>query len=95
MVCIALSWLANFLVYQMDLFGRVEFNRGIFCVDVQLYAEPAVLALYLYYFCAGKERPFCLYLIFKFSRIILVLVSIAYAFDVILYWIDPEMFCTL
>ena len=95
MCCIVLDWIVRFSIYELDVFGETNFNRGLLSMSAQVTAEPALIILYAYFWLAKSEKTFCLYLIYQWSRIILYVTFVCYIIDVTIYEYNTHLFCAL
>ena len=62
-------------------------------MDAQILSIPSLFLLYLYYWFAGTEESFCLYLIYNFSRIVLITIDMGFVIDVVILEYDYHLFC--
>ena len=95
MCTIVLDWIVRFSIYYLHIFGRFDYNRGLMSMDAQVLAEPALIILYTYFWLSKREKTFCLYLIYQWSRIILYVTFACYIIDVAIYEYSRHLFCAL
>ena len=87
--------IARLLIYEVEMFGIYNKGRGLTYMYVQMYPTPGVVALYFWYFCAGHERTYALILLYRLLSLIFWCTLAAYCIDLLLFWYDEHMFCTL
>ena len=87
--------IARLLIYEVEIFGPYNKDRGLTYMYVQIWPTPGVIALYLWYPFAGLERTYVLIWLYKLLTIIFKCSCIAYGIDFFLFWYDKHMFCTL
>ena len=95
MCCLTLDWIVRFSIYQLDVFGNTNTNRGLLSMTAQVFAEPAIIILYAYFWLAHSEKTFCLYLIYQWSRITLYVTYVCFIIDVAIYEYSMHLFCAL
>ena len=95
MCCLIFDWIVRFSIYYLDVFGRFDYNRGILSLDLQIFSVPALMILYAYFWIASRERTFCLYLTYQFSRLILNTTLLSYIVDVAILKYSEHLFCKL
>ena len=85
----------RFLVYEVGIFGRYNKGKGVSSMYTQMYPTPGLVALYLYYPCAGMERTYCLIWLYKLITILLWSTVLAYCVDLFMFYYNNHLFCAL
>ena len=88
--------ISKYIWFQTKLFGDYHTtHRGILSMYSQEFMALAIGLVYMSYFCAGKDRPFVVSVLFKLNMIFIGVAMFCYAMDGFLWCYDPHTFCNL